>query len=142
LAGAHSSLILAKLNTPHIAALYAKEGSMYKLICAIIFSLYLLPSQAIANSFSCGLKPLPNIGCKIGRCINGVWEQVCNSTPSMSCGLKPLPNIGCKIGRCVNGSWEQVCNSTPSMSCGLKPLPNIGCKIGRCVNGSWEQVCK
>ena len=96
------------------------------------------------SSLNCGLKPLPKLGHKIGRCINGRWEQV--STTSMSplnCGLKPLPKLGHKIGRCINGRWEQV--STTSMSplnCGLKPLPKLGHKIGRCINGRWEQVSK
>jgi hypothetical protein len=56
------------------------------------------------------LKPLPQIGCRVGRCVNGAWEQICDQNPSMSCGLKPLPNLGCRIGRCVDGVWEQVCN--------------------------------
>lgn len=90
---------------------------------------------------NCGLKPLPSLGCRIGRCLSTGWEQICDQNPIMSCGLKPLPNLGCQIGRCVDGVWEQVCNSNPIMSCGLKPLPNLGCRIGRCVDGVWEQVC-
>ena len=26
---------------------------------------------------TCGIKPIPNIGCRIGRCVDGAWEQVC-----------------------------------------------------------------
>ncbi len=94
-------------------------------------------AQPVSQSFaySCGIKPIPNIGCRIGRCIDGDWEQICNN---MTCGIKPIPNIGCRIGRCIDGSWEQVCNN---MTCGIKPIPNIGCQIGRCVDGHWEQVC-
>lgn len=39
---------------------------------------------SVSNNFSgsspvgCGTKPIPNIGCQVGRCINGAWEQVCN----------------------------------------------------------------
>ena len=27
---------------------------------------------------SCGIKPIPAVGCRIGRCVDGVWEQVCD----------------------------------------------------------------
>ena len=30
------------------------------------------------GTLSCGLKPLPDIGCRIGRCVDGHWEQVCD----------------------------------------------------------------
>ncbi len=99
-----------------------------------------LPS-AQGQSQGCGLKPLPELGCRIGRCVNGAWEQICDANPALSCGLKPLPELGCRIGRCVDGAWEQICDSNPSLSCGLKPLPELGCRIGRCVDGAWEQVC-
>jgi hypothetical protein len=79
----------------------------------------------------CGLRPIPEIGCKIGRCVNGSWEQLCGN-----CGIRPVPSIGCRIGRCVDGSWEQLCGN-----CGIRPIPSIGCRIGRCVDGSWEQIC-
>lgn len=48
----------------------------------VLFSM-LLTLNVSANS--CGYKPYPNFGCKIGRCVNGAWEQVCgesNSTDS------------------------------------------------------------
>jgi hypothetical protein len=95
-----------------------------------------------AQNLSCGLKPIPNIGCRIGRCVDGTWEQICDSNPGLSCGIKPIPNVGCRIGRCVDGAWEQICDSNPGLSCGIKPVPKIGCRIGRCVDGAWEQVCK
>jgi len=63
-----------------------------------------------AQNLTCGLKPIPAIGCRIGRCVNRAWEQICDSNPALSCGLKPIPEIGCRIGRCVDGVWEQVCN--------------------------------
>ena len=28
------------------------------------------------GGLNCGLKPLPQLGHRIGRCINGQWEQV------------------------------------------------------------------
>lgn len=90
---------------------------------------------------SCGIKPIPNIGCRVGRCVDGRWEQICDSSPALSCGIKPIPNIGCRIGRCVDGAWEQVCDSNSSLTCGIRPIPKIGCQIGRCVDGRWEQIC-
>ena len=29
-------------------------------------------------SMNCGIAPIPQLGCSIGRCVNGRWEQVCN----------------------------------------------------------------
>jgi hypothetical protein len=60
-------------------------------------------SSVHSQSMTCGLKPLPQLGCRIGRCVNGAWEQICDSNRGMSCGLKPLPQLGCRIGRCVDG---------------------------------------
>jgi hypothetical protein len=72
------------------------------------FDDYLVLAQ-YSSSLNCGLKPLPKIGHKIGRCVNGRWEQVSTgASGSLNCGLKPLPKIGHKIGRCINGRWEQV----------------------------------
>ena len=106
------------------------------------FLMFFSTNAVLADgSFTCGLKPLPELGCRIGRCVDGAWERICDSAPTLSCGLKPLPNLGCRIGRCVDGYWEQICDSAPSLSCGLKPLPNLGCRIGRCVDGHWEQIC-
>lgn len=92
-------------------------------------------------TLACGIKPIPDIGCRIGRCVDGAWEQVCDSAPMLTCGIRPIPDIGCRIGRCVDGAWEQICDSAPTLSCGIKPIPEIGCHIGRCVDGAWEQVC-
>ena len=96
------------------------------------------------GTLNCGLKPLPQLGYEIGRCINGQWEQVSKSSNSnLNCGLKPLPQLGYEIGRCINGQWEQVSKSSNSnLNCGLKPLPQLGYEIGRCINGQWEQVSK
>ena len=99
------------------------------------------PPAASAQNLTCGLKPIPALGCRIGRCGNGAWEQICDSNPGLSCGLKPIPAVGCRVGRCVDGGWEQICDQSPGLSCGLKPIPAVGCRIGRCVDGAWEQVC-
>ena len=94
------------------------------------------------GGLNCGLKPLPKLGYKIGRCVNGQWEQVSAGFSSgLNCGLKPFPKLGYKIGRCINGQWEQVSAGFSSgLNCGLKPFPKLGYKIGRCINGQWEQV--
>ena len=89
----------------------------------------------------CGWKPFPKMGCKIGRCVNGRWEQLCDQNAVMTCGIKPVPEIGCEVTECVNGVWEQQCKTPAIMSCGPKPFAKLGCKIGRCFNGRWEQVC-
>ena len=63
-----------------------------------------------SSTLSCGLKPIPPLGYKVGRCVNGRWEFVSQSPSSstLSCGLKPIPPLGYKVGRCVNGRWEFV----------------------------------
>ena len=109
------------------------------ILLAALIAVY--PPPTHGQNLSCGIKPIPNIGCRIGRCVNGAWEQICDSNPGLSCGIKPIPRIGCRVGRCVDGVWEQVCDSNPGLSCGIKPIPRIGCRIGRCVDGVWEQVC-
>ena len=109
---------------------------------AIITLILLLPTGSSADgTLKCGIKPIPDIGCRIGSCVNGEWEQICDSAPSLSCGIKPIPDVGCRIGQCVNGEWEQVCDISPMLDCGIRPIPDIGCKIERCVDGEWEQVC-
>lgn len=110
-------------------------------IVALVLVAGAAAADAVSQSLTCGLKPIPALGCRIGRCVNGAWEQICDSSPALSCGLKPIPELGCRIGRCVDGAWEQVCDQNPGLSCGLKPIPAIGCRIGRCVDGVWEQVC-
>ena len=94
------------------------------------------------SGINCGIKPLPRLGYRIGRCINGQWEQVSDrGTSGINCGTKPLPRLGYRIGRCINGQWEQVSDrGTSGINCGIKPLPRIGYRIGRCINGQWEQV--
>ena len=79
--------------------------------CGLIIAAAWLPQGvASAQSLTCGIKPIPSVGCRIGRCVNGAWEQVCDQSPGLSCGVKPIPNVGCRIGRCVDGMWEQVCD--------------------------------
>ena len=73
--------------------------------------LLLLPTASFADgTLKCGIKPIPNVGCRIGQCVNGQWEQICDTSPVLKCGLKPIPDVGCKIGRCVNRKWEQICH--------------------------------
>lgn len=116
---------------------------LFTLIGALFLTSMPLPGgDGIAQgTLACGLRPLPEIGCRIGRCVDGHWEQICDRSPTLSCGIKPVPNVGCRIGRCVSRNWEQICDSAPTLSCGLKPIPRVGCRIGRCVDGRWEQVC-
>ena len=76
----------------------------------IVAGMLALSSFASAQSLTCGIRPIPGVGCRIGRCVDGAWEQVCDQSPGLSCGIKPIPNVGCRIGRCVDGAWEQVCD--------------------------------
>jgi hypothetical protein len=96
------------------------------------------------GSMNCGFKPFPKLGYRIGRCIDGEWEQVSTEASSgMNCGFKPFPKLGYKIGRCIGGEWEQISTEASSgMNCGFKPFPKLGYKIGRCIGGEWEQVSK
>ena len=112
---------------------------LYSLILLVVA---FLPNVGSGQNSTCGLKPFPKLGCSVGRCVDGTWEQVCDKSPEMSCGFKPFPKVGCRIGRCVDGTWEQVCDNSPEISCGLMPFPKLGCQIGRCIDGRWEQVCK
>ena len=84
---------------------------MGKLQLLLVLFVFLLFQSVAEANLTCGIKPIPDVGCKIGRCVDGYWEQVCDQygSGSMTCGIKPIPNIGCKIGRCVDGYWEQVC---------------------------------
>ncbi|MDH5198473.1 MAG: hypothetical protein OEY20_14620 [Gemmatimonadota bacterium] len=76
----------------------------------IVVGVLALSSFASAQSLTCGIEPIPDVGCRIGRCVDGAWEQVCDQNPGLSCGIKPIPSVGCRIGRCVDGAWEQVCD--------------------------------
>ena len=87
-----------------------KQGFWGLLASGVLLFLTGLEFTLASGELHCGLKPLPEIGCHIGRCVDGEWEQVCDTSPSLVCGLKPLPEIGCRIGRCVDGQWEQVCD--------------------------------
>ena len=99
-----------------------REHAMKNCFLFTLLALALLPFRAtfaqapfstpiiLAQSgINCGIKPLPRLGYRIGRCINGQWEQVSDrGTSGINCGIKPLPRIGYRIGRCINGQWEQV----------------------------------
>ncbi|TNF00775.1 MAG: hypothetical protein EP326_05995 [Deltaproteobacteria bacterium] len=81
---------------------------------------------------SCGPKPVPNVGCKVGDCENGSWKMECG------CGLKPLPSKGCKITECKDGKWEEDCSNRKCPS--IKPMTSPGCKV-ECNEGVWQQNC-
>jgi hypothetical protein len=84
---------------------------MKTIVVSLSALILLLPTISFADgTIKCGIKPIPEVGCRIGQCVNGQWEQVCDVSPTISCGIKPIPEIGCKIGRCVDGEWEQVCD--------------------------------
>jgi hypothetical protein len=118
-----------------------KRSLLLPLAVVTVSILMVRPGAGAAQNLNCGIKPIPEIGCRIGRCVNGAWEQICDQNPGLSCGIKPIAELGCRVGRCVDGAWEQICDQNPGLSCGLKPIPAIGCRIGRCVDGVWEQVC-
>ena len=103
--------------------------------------LLLSPKPMSGQSVICGVKPIPNPGCRIGQCVDGSWEQICDTTRYTVCGVKPIPQAGCRIGQCVNGRWEEICDTTRYTVCGVKPIPRAGCRIGQCVDGSWEEIC-
>jgi hypothetical protein len=87
------------------------------ILIPVIFLSILFSNFSYAN-YTCGIKPIPNIGCTIGQCVNGNWQQVCSKTDfsgnqqatSLRCGIKPIPKIGCTVGQCINGNWQQVCS--------------------------------
>ena len=83
---------------------------MRKYILALLAIIFLIPAVSYAGgTLKCGIKLIPEVGCRIGQCVNGQWKQVCDISPTLSCGIKTIPDVGCKIGRCVDGEWEQVC---------------------------------
>jgi len=30
------------------------------------------------GEMNCGIRPIPEIGCRIGKCVSGSWKQICN----------------------------------------------------------------
>lgn len=52
--------------------------SMPRVSYVFIIIFVLLPAYSYAQN--CGFKPNPQFGCKIGRCVNGKWEQVCGGS--------------------------------------------------------------
>jgi hypothetical protein len=89
----------------------------------------------------CGMMPIPEPGCWIGRCVDGEWEEFCPHHDAVRCGVKPVPNFGCRIGGCKHGEWQQICDDPDAIDCGPEPIPPVGCRIGRCIEGHWEQIC-
>lgn len=55
---------------------------MLRIFYVFIIISVLLPVYSYAQN--CGFKPYAQLGCKIGRCVNGKWEQVCGSSESDS----------------------------------------------------------
>ncbi len=71
---------------------------------ALLAIIFLIPTVSYADgTLKCGIKPIPEVGCHIGRCVDAMWEQICDTSPTLSCGVKPIPNAGCRISQCVNG---------------------------------------
>jgi len=52
----------------------------------VYFFLFFLSLSASAHTYAqvCGFKPSPQLGCKIGRCVNGKWEQICGESNTES----------------------------------------------------------
>ncbi len=101
-----------------------------------------LPAELAARAENCGMKPFPRPGCKTGRCVDGHWEQQCDSRSGLACGMKPIPRPGCSPARCDNGVWKQDCARAGDHACGLKPPARKGCRVGDCVDGRWQQLCE
>ena len=49
----------------------------FRLLLLVAASLAVVSSSS-AQNLTCGIKPIPEIGCRIGRCVDGMWEQVCD----------------------------------------------------------------
>lgn len=73
-------------------------------ITSILICLFSSIKSFAWGELNCGMKPIANLGCTIGKCLNGKWEQICETNPQATCGLRPYDEIGCKIGSCVNGT--------------------------------------
>ena len=113
---------LFSLNSATAKKYVSLEAIMKKLSVTILLLCFSITTPAqttdlksniilAQSNLNCGLKPLPRLGHRIGRCVNGEWEQVSTgSNSNLNCGLKPLPRLGHRIGRCINGEWEQVSN--------------------------------
>jgi len=72
---------------------------MRKYILALLAIIFFIPTVSYADgTLKCGIKPIPKAGCRIGRCVDGMWEQICDTSPTISCGIKPIPDVGCRIG--------------------------------------------
>lgn len=52
---------------------------------------YLNPFKAELANFKCGLKPLPPLGCKVGRCVCDQNGNNCQWV--MDCGGRQLPDL-------------------------------------------------
>ena len=80
-------------------------------------------------TISCGVKPIPAIGCRIDRCVSGRWNQICDSYGSNSYSTENYNTFSAKpLG-------------DAAFDCGIRPIPRIGCRVDRCVNGRWTQIC-
>jgi hypothetical protein len=52
--------------------------SKWGVVVATALVAVLATSAVPAQNLTRGIKPIPEIGCRIGRCVDGVWEQVCD----------------------------------------------------------------
>jgi hypothetical protein len=51
-------------------------------ICiAIVLAGSIAAPDVRAQNLTCGIKPIPAMGCRIGRCVTGAWEQICDNNP-------------------------------------------------------------
>tara|TARA_Y100000768_G_scaffold36881_1_gene24111 strand:- start:247 stop:1110 length:864 start_codon:yes stop_codon:yes gene_type:complete len=96
------------------------------------------------TSPNCGPKPTPQLGYKVGSCIDGEWQIIAESSivSAPKCGPKPTPQLGYKVGSCINGEWQVIAESSiiSAPNCGPKPTPQLGYKVGKCISGEWQII--
>ena len=99
------------------------------------------PYAASAQNLTCGLKPIPAVGCRVGRCVNGALGTGVRFQSGAL--LRTQTDSGRRVpGRAVC-RWRLGADlrSESGVVLWLEADPAIGCRIGRCVDGAWEQVC-
>ena len=55
-----------------------KSDTAIRMIATLAGLAACLPMPAPAQNLICGIKPIPELGCRIGRCVDGAWEQICD----------------------------------------------------------------
>ena len=78
---------------------------MSRILYVFIIISALLPAYSYAQN--CGFKPYPQFGCKIDRCLNGKWEQVCGGSESDSDSKSINEMIGNPKVADIAGAMEQ-----------------------------------